>query len=206
MAAVGGAGVGGGAPGGGGSEISMTTVTLSRPECHGLQDNFDKYLDECIARNPESSYGKMLTKIKEINAAIKANRASPATTNDIRFATSRNYITDNVIVLTEAIELISSLDVVDDEQIKAQGFASREGARIELGTIRSMYDAILKCHGMSKDGSVLSMNSRGVSPASPFTATPSPASPGRKRSRRNRRKSRNNRRKSRNNRRKSRKH
>jgi hypothetical protein len=203
MAAVGGAGVGGGE----GNASSMTTVTLSRPECHGLQDNFDMYLDKCIARNPASLYGQMLTKIKEINAAIKENRASPATTEDRRFAGSRNYITDNVVVLTEAIGIISSLEFdEDEEQIKAQGFDNRDAARIELRTIRSMYEAILKCHRMSPNGSVLSMNSRDVSPATPFTTTPSPASPGRKRSRRNRRKSRSNRRKSRNNRRKSRKH
>ncbi len=197
MAAVGGAGVG--------NASSMTTVTLSRPECHGLQDNFDMYLDKCIARNRASFYGQMLTKIKEINAAIKENRASPATTEDRRFATSRNYITDNVVVLTEAIGIISSLELdPDEEQIKAQGFDDRDAARIELRTIRSMYEAILMCHRISPNGSVMSMNSRDVSPATPFTTTPSPASPGSRRN--NRRKSRNNRRKSRNNRRKSRKH
>jgi len=202
MAAVGGAGVGGG----GGSEISMTTVTLSRPECHGLQDNFDMYLDKCIARKPESFYGQMLTKIKQLNAAIKGNRASPYTESDKRFIGSRNYITDNVIVLTEAIEIISSLKSESEELIKAQGFADSATAIGELDTISKTYDLILDCHRMARDGSVLSMNSRGGSPATPFTTTPSPASPGRKRSRRNRRKSRSNRRKSRNNRRKSRKY
>jgi hypothetical protein len=197
MAAVGGAG------GGGGNASSMTTVTLSRPECHGLQDNFDKYLNECIARSPASFYGQILTKIKEINAAIRENRASPATAEELRFATSRNYITDNVVVLTEAIGIISEIPFEPHDKIMAEGFASSEDAAKELSTIKGFYDAILKCHKISIDGSVLSMNSRD---SSPFSGVPTPTGYSRKRSRRNRRKSRNNRRKSRNNRRKSRKH
>ena len=208
MAAVGGAGVGGFGGFGGGGEFggrtgpsSRTTVTASPEHCYQLHDKFETDLSGYIFFKPDGPYKDLVNFLIQTNRTFKANRAPPGTNNS--HVEGRSYLQDNIQAFTEALEEVFPLMLEDDiATIIGYGFANKDALEKELKAINMMYDTILECYNMNRDGSVISdANSRaGSAGGTPYSSPP----PGysRKRSRRNRRKSRKS---SRKNRRKSRK-
>jgi hypothetical protein len=191
MAAVGGAG------GGGGNVMSVlsdaSTKTLTPPQCYSLIDGLYNELVGFVKDKPPTEFLGILISLKEIVNAIKENRAPPGT--DIRYIESRNYITDEIINFTDAIEKIRVFQSYYPEDIIIFGFKKTDDFYKETRVIIATYDAILRCISMTKNGSVQSVTSA-------ITSTPPSAiSDTRKNRRNNRRKSRNNRRKSRKSRR-----
>jgi hypothetical protein len=160
MAAVGGAG---------GSVASGTTVTQNDQGCQALHSDFAKLLESCITVSLDETYKDGLKTLQVCHESIKKDRKTVAV----------DYVSAPVKRFNK--KLNDMLGVYDADEVK----------RKPLTEIQKMFaNLVEQCYNMKPDGSVYSDNSRGITPASPYSM----ASPGRsrKRSRKSRRKSRRN--------------
>ena len=179
MAAVGGAG-------GGYGGASVSTESLNSEGCQKLRAEFDLLLQESIDK-ATGIYKTQLVELQRLYGEIL-----PARANGVYYAESP------VQKCTKQFNAIQRSFTDADKPNED-----------DLSAINGKYNMVLReCYSMTRDGTVNSSNSRGITPLSEFSGgTPASAlstmtSPGLGRSRRNRRKSRKS---SRKNRRKSRK-